>query len=31
MLADAAHEAGITDQIEYAQFQNAGYWAYMVG
>lgn len=25
MLADAAHEAGITDQIEYAQFQNAGY------
>lgn len=25
MLAEAAHEAGITDQIEYAQFQNAGY------
>jgi len=25
MLADAAHEAGITDQMEYAQFQNAGY------
>lgn len=25
MLADAAHEAGITDQVEYAQFQNAGY------
>ena len=25
MLVDAAHEAGITDQLEYAQFQNAGY------
>lgn len=25
MLADAAHQAGITDQLEYAQFQNAGY------
>lgn len=25
MLADAAHTAGITNQIEYAQFQNAGY------
>ena len=25
MLAEAAHEAGITDQVEYAQFQNAGY------
>lgn len=25
MLADAAHRAGITEQIEYAQFQNAGY------
>lgn len=25
MLAEAAHEAGITDQLEYAQFQNAGY------
>ncbi|MGL4605881.1 MAG: hypothetical protein ACRCU3_00225 [Eubacteriaceae bacterium] len=25
MLAEAAHAAGITDQIEYAQFQNAGY------
>lgn len=25
MLVDAAHQAGITDQLEYAQFQNAGY------
>lgn len=25
MLADAAHRAGITEQIEYAEFQNAGY------
>lgn len=25
MLVKAAHEAGITDQLEYAQFQNAGY------
>ncbi len=25
MLANAANEAGITDQVEYAQFQNAGY------
>ena len=25
MLAEAAHKAGITDQLEYAQFQNAGY------
>ena len=25
MLVDAAHKAGITDQLEYAQFQNAGY------
>lgn len=25
MLAEAAHRAGITDQLEYAQFQNAGY------
>ncbi len=25
MLVNAAHEAGITDQLEYAQFQNAGY------
>lgn len=25
MLVEAAHEAGITDQLEYAQFQNAGY------
>lgn len=25
MLAEAAHRAGITDQMEYAQFQNAGY------
>jgi len=25
MLAEAAHKAGITDQVEYAQFQNAGY------
>ena len=25
MLADAAHQVGITDQLEYAQFQNAGY------
>ena len=25
MLAEAAHRAGITEQIEYAEFQNAGY------
>ena len=25
MLAEAANQAGITDQLEYAQFQNAGY------
>lgn len=25
MLADAAHRAGITEQTEYAEFQNAGY------
>jgi len=25
MLVEAAHKAGITDQLEYAQFQNAGY------
>lgn len=25
MLADAAHRAGITEQVEYAEFQNAGY------
>lgn len=25
MLADAAHRAGITEQAEYAEFQNAGY------
>lgn len=25
MLAEAAHKAGITEQLEYAQFQNAGY------
>ncbi len=25
MLAEAAHKAGITNQLEYAQFQNAGY------
>lgn len=25
MLAEAAHGAGVTDQTEYAQFQNAGY------
>lgn len=25
MLADAAHRAGITEQIDYAEFQNAGY------
>ena len=25
MLADAAHRAGITEQEEYAEFQNAGY------
>lgn len=25
MLVGAAHKAGITDQFEYAQFQNAGY------
>lgn len=25
MLAEAAHRAGITEQSEYAQFQNAGY------
>lgn len=25
MLADAAHRAGINEQIEYAEFQNAGY------
>lgn len=25
MLAEAAHRAGITEQTEYAQFQNAGY------
>lgn len=25
MLADAAHRAGIIEQIEYAEFQNAGY------
>lgn len=25
MLSEAAHEAGITNQVEYAQFQNAGY------
>ena len=25
MLAEAAHRAGITEQVEYAEFQNAGY------
>lgn len=25
MLAEAAHRAGITEQMEYAEFQNAGY------
>lgn len=25
MLADAAHRAGVTEQAEYAEFQNAGY------
>lgn len=25
LLADAAHRAGITEQVEYAEFQNAGY------
>ncbi|MEG1813538.1 MAG: DNA damage-inducible protein D [Clostridia bacterium] len=25
MLADAAHRAGINEQVEYAEFQNAGY------
>lgn len=25
MLADAAHRAGITEQVDYAEFQNAGY------
>lgn len=25
MLADAAHHAGITEQVDYAEFQNAGY------
>lgn len=25
MLAEAAHRAGITEQSEYAEFQNAGY------